>query len=314
MKILVTGCAGDIGKYLVKRLLELYPFCHIYGVDRPKQLEYLKESNFIDAQDPRLTFLPIDLLNVNEVNTLPNVDYIYHLAAINGTSLFYSIPWDVFVNSIQPTINLVNYYKDKNLKRFIYTSSSEVYASLTDLGVNKIPTSENAAVGFLDVTNPRWSYGGAKLSGELALISAGYQFDLKFSIIRYHNVYGKSMSLNHVIPDFIDRGKNGTFVLNGADNIRSFIHIDDAINATLLVASSEKAVNRIVNIGSSEMVTMRELGHKLMNIFGWEGTVIENPAPNGSTITRCPDIDFLCNALGFKQQYTLDKGLMQLLQ
>ena len=313
MNILVTGCAGAIGKYLVKKLLEADPKNNVFGVDKKNQIEKLKNSGFIASSNSRFKPLPIDLMDVTEVSKLPDVDYIYHLAAINGTQLFYSIPWDVYVNSIQPTINLIDYYKNKSVKRFIYTSSSEVYASLTDLGINQIPTGENAVVGFSDVMNPRWSYGGAKLSGELALIAASKQFGVNFSIIRYHNVYGRDMGLNHVIPDFIDRGQKGSYVLNGANNIRSFIYIDDAIDATMLVASSNIASNKIINIGSNEMITMRELAQKIMHVFGWNGEVVEYAAPVGSTLSRCPDISFLTKELGFNQQYNLDMGLLQLL-
>jgi UDP-glucose 4-epimerase len=313
MNILVTGCAGAIGKYLVKKLLDLNPQNIVFGVDKKYQIEKLKNSGFIANSNSRFIPIPIDLMEASEVSKLPDVDYIYHLAAINGTQLFYSIPWDVYVNSIQPTINLIDYYKSKPVKRFIYTSSSEVYASLTDLGINQIPTDENAVVGFSDVMNPRWSYGGAKLSGELALIAASNQFGINFSIIRYHNVYGRNMGANHVIPDFISRGEKHIYMLNGADNIRSFIYIDDAIDATILVASSEVASNKIINIGSDEMITMRELAKKIMHIFGWSGEIIENDAPEGSTFSRCPDISFLTRELNFKQRYKLDVGLLQLL-
>jgi nucleoside-diphosphate-sugar epimerase len=313
MNILVTGCAGAIGKYLVKKLLESSSQNKVFGVDKKDQIDKLLSSGFIANSSSRFTALPIDLMDVSEVGNLPDVDYVYHLAAINGTQLFYSIPWDVYVNSIQPTINLIDYYKNKSVKRFVYTSSSEVYASLTDLGINQIPTTESAVVGFSDVMNPRWSYGGAKLSGELALIAASQQFGVNFSIIRYHNVYGRNMGLNHVIPDFIDRGKNGVYRLNGANNIRSFIYIDDAIDATILVASSDKASNKIINIGSNEMITMRDLAQKIMNVFGWKGEIIEFSAPLGSTLSRCPDTSFLTKDLGFNQRYNLDMGLLQLL-
>jgi UDP-glucose 4-epimerase len=314
MNILVTGCAGAIGKYLVKKLLESNSQNRVFGVDKKDQIELLMDSRFVAKDDPRFTAFPIDLMDVSEVSKLPDVDYIYHLAAINGTQLFYSIPWDVYVNSIQPTINLIDFYKNRTVKRFIYTSSSEVYASLTDLGVNQIPTNENAVVGFSDVMNPRWSYGGAKLSGELALIAASNQFGIDFSIIRYHNVYGREMGLNHVIPDFIDRGKNGVYRLNGANNIRSFIYIDDAIDATILVASSTLASNKIINIGSNEMITMRNLAQKIMNIFDWTGEIVEFAAPEGSTLSRCPDTSFLTKELGFSEKFNLDMGLLQLLK
>lgn len=314
MNILVTGCAGAIGKYLVKKLLESNSQNRVFGVDKKDQIELLMDSRFVAKDDPQFTAFPIDLMDVSEVSKLPDVDYIYHLAAINGTQLFYSIPWDVYVNSIQPTINLIDFYKNRTVKRFIYTSSSEVYASLTDLGVNQIPTNENAVVGFSDVMNPRWSYGGAKLSGELALIAASNQFGIDFSIIRYHNVYGREMGLNHVIPDFIDRGKNGVYRLNGANNIRSFIYIDDAIDATILVASSTLASNKIINIGSNEMITMRNLAQKIMNIFDWTGEIVEFAAPEGSTLSRCPDTSFLTKELGFSEKFNLDMGLLQLLK
>lgn len=313
MKVLITGCAGAIGKYLTKEIIRDNRITSVFGVDRAPKIKELMASNFLDDQQNKFVPLQIDLSSDKNLSLLPDVNVVYHLAAINGTQLFYDIPWEVFVNSIQPTINLINFYKDRDLKRFIYTSSSEVYASLTDLGLNKIPTPEDCLVGFADVLNPRWSYGAAKLSGEIALISAAHQFNLNFSIIRYHNVYGKDMGLNHVIPDFIERGEKGIFQLNGAGNVRSFIYIKDAIDATILVANSDKAQNRIINIGTAETLTMRQLSEKIMQIFGWEGKVIEFPAPDGSTIERCPDIGFLRDQLGFQPKFTLTSGLQELL-
>jgi nucleoside-diphosphate-sugar epimerase len=101
--------------------------------------------------------------------------------------------------------------------------------------------------------------------------------------------------------------------LNGADNIRSFIYIDDAIDATILVANSEKAKNKIVNIGSSEVISMRDLGAKIMNLFGWKCKITEYPAPVGSTLRRCPDINFLINDLKFELKFDLNLGLSQLI-
>jgi len=313
MKVLITGCAGAIGKYLTKEIISDDRVTSVFGVDLEPKIKELMESNFLGDQQNKFVPLQIDLSSDKNISLLPDVNVVYHLAAINGTQLFYDIPWEVFVNSIQPTINLINFYKDRDLKRFIYTSSSEVYASLTDLGLNKIPTPEDCLVGFADVLNPRWSYGAAKLSGEIALISAAHQFNLNFSIIRYHNVYGKNMGLNHVIPDFIERGKKGIFQLNGAENVRSFIYVEDAIDATILVANSDKAQNQIINIGTDETLTMRQLSEKIMQIFGWEGKVKEFPAPDGSTIERSPDIGFLRDQLGFKPKFTLTSGLQELL-
>ena len=89
MNILVTGCAGAIGKYLVKKLLESNSQNRVFGVDKKDQIELLMDSRFVAKDDPQFTAFPIDLMDVSEVSKLPDVDYIYHLAAINGTKLFY---------------------------------------------------------------------------------------------------------------------------------------------------------------------------------------------------------------------------------
>ena len=307
-KVLVTGCGGFIGKHLIVSLLSIKGVV-IYGVDTT---EKLKELRLPDTPETLGNFvkLPVDLTNMTGCETLPDVDYVFHLAAINGTQLFYKTPWDVFYNSGLSTINLISRYKNCNtLKKFIYTSSSEVYADLVSAEDRELKTDESTTVGFRDVFNARWSYGGAKLLGEIGVISAGHQFNFPFTILRYHNVYGPSMGINHVMPDFIDRGKTGRFELHGGENIRSFIYISDAIEATILSAHSREAENRIVHIGTMNPVSMKDLAKMIMQISKWEGEVKIYSAPVGSTNFRCPDTTFLNSTLGFTPKVSLQTGL-----
>jgi UDP-glucose 4-epimerase len=315
IKILVTGCGGFIGKYLLQRLLQNESIL-VYGVDRHEKLEALKLSGFIPEQSNKRYFpLSIDLTKQTECLELPEVDYIYHLAAINGTSLFYKIPWEVFFNSSASTLNVIDRYKNsKQLKRFVYTSTSEVYASLVDGNPELCPTPEDVSVGFGDLMNPRWSYGGAKLAGEIALIAAGEQFKFPFSIIRFHNVYGPDMGLDHVIPDFISRGKKGQFELYGSENQRSFIYITDAVSATLRIAEIDVALNRIIHVGTMEMISMKFLAQKIMSLAKWSGEITEFPAPIGSTMARCPDTTFLNSRVGYVPSVSLEEGLSEVLR
>ena len=315
IKVLVTGCGGFIGKYLIQRLLHNESFL-VYGVDRQEKLEAIESSGFIPipAMD-RFIPLSIDLTRQEECLDLPEVDFVYHLAAINGTSLFYKIPWDVFYNSSASTLNMINRFKaSKQLKRFVYTSTSEVYASLVDGNPEMCPTPEDVGVGFLDVLNSRWSYGGAKLAGEIALLAAGKQFGIPFSIIRFHNVYGPDMGLDHVIPDFINRGKQGVFELYGSENQRSFIYIADAVSATLKIAESGAALNKIIHVGTMDMISMRYLAQKIMSLANWSGEVIEFPSPIGSTLARCPDTTFLNTKVGYIPSVSLETGLLEVLK
>lgn len=313
-KFLVTGCGGFIGKYLVQKLLQDETNI-VYGVDRDDKLEALGVSFHIPEKHlERFIPLSLDLTNQGECQELPEVDIVYHLAAINGTSLFYKIPWDVFFNSSASTLNMIDRYKEsKQLMRFIYTSTSEVYASLVDGNPDLCPTTEKVSVGFQDVLNSRWSYGGAKLAGEMGLLAASKQFGIPFSIIRYHNVYGPDMGLDHVIPDFINRGKQGLFELYGSENQRSFIYISDAVDATLSIANSPAALNHIIHVGTQDMISMKALAQRIMTLAKWSGEISEFPAPIGSTLVRCPDTTLLNSIVGFVPIVSLDEGLLKVL-
>jgi nucleoside-diphosphate-sugar epimerase len=313
-KILVTGCGGFIGKYLTQKLLQ-DKSNFVYGVDRQEKLEVILGSRFIPHSAlSRFKPLVIDLANQGDCTKLPEVDFVFHLAAINGTSLFYKTPWEVFYNSSISTLNMIEKYKQcSQIKRFIYTSTSEVYASVVDVNPALSPTPETVGVGFQDIQNPRWSYGGAKLAGEIALLSASKQFGLPFSIIRYHNVYGPDMGLDHVIPDFISRGRRGIFELYGSTNQRSFIYISDAVNATLEISKKDTAQNNIIHVGTMEMISMKFLAQKIMSLANWSGEIVEYSAPVGSPLFRCPDTFFLNSTVGFSPRVSLEDGLSRML-
>lgn len=310
---LVTGCAGYIGRHLILELISQGKF-NVIGVDRPDAIRKLEETLSLEQLN-QFTRIALDLSDASQVQQLPDCEIIFHLAALNGTQLFYEIPWTVFTNSLLPTMNLISRYgKVSTLSNFIYTSSSEVYADLTEYNTHSEDTNESSLTGFKDVSNPRWSYGGAKLAGEIAIFSAHHQLGMPMSILRYHNVYGPGMGPNHVIPDFVERGKKGIFSLNGAQNIRSFIYIEDAIKATCLVAQHPMARNRITHVGNSDPVSMIELGQKIMHIMGWHGTIQQGPAPTGSVFRRCPDVSFLRNVINFRSSVNLEEGLVRTLK
>jgi len=307
MNLLITGSDGFIGKNFIK-YLRTQPNLNIISIDKN-----FSNANSIEtfANNTKITHLKIDLTDINafEVLTQYEIDYVYHFAAVNGTQKFYREPWTVFFNSSLPTINLINFALKTwpKLVRFIYTSSSEVYADINSSESEK--TNELVPVGFRNVLNPRWSYGGAKLLGELALNSANVQHGMPFTIIRYHNVYGPDMGINHVIPDFINRGKVGIFELNGFKNVRSFIYITDAIRATFKIGNSALAINKIVHVGNEEPVTMRELAESIMKAANWVGTIDLKDAPEGSTNFRCPDTSLLRNIIKFDSDIDLNTGL-----
>jgi dTDP-glucose 4,6-dehydratase/UDP-glucose 4-epimerase len=116
------------------------------------------------------------------------------------------------------------------------------------------------------------------------------------------------------MPDFVDRGKKGVFELYGSSNVRSFIYIDDAVEATILSAHSSIANQRIVHIGNIEPISMLDLAQKIMRQCEWYGEITLYPAPQGSTSYRCPDTTFLNVDLKFIAKTRLSDGLRLLLK
>lgn len=309
MKILVTGGAGAIGYHLCN-LLCCLDDTFVYIADN--FCRSIKDSLFDELlEKENVSFFNIDLRDSKQLESLPSdVDYIFHLAAMNGTSNFYDIPFDCLTNCTLPTINLFDYYKNsKTIKRFVYAGSSEAYASTVSKFKWEVPTGENVPLCIDDPLNVRWSYGASKLHGEITCAAAGKQFGIPYTIIRYHNVFGPRSGYKHVIPDFIERAKHGIYELYGAKDTRSFLYVKDAVNMTLLASKSQNLVNQIVNIGSTEEIKIEELAKKIMRLMNLDGDIICHDSPKGSVSRRAPDLSKFYSSVDYKQQFSLDEGL-----
>lgn len=305
---LVTGAAGFIGHHMVRRLRA---DAHtVIGVDAGLHPE-------AGAQIARLEAIGADVIRGDltdpaVVASLPDVDGVYHLAALNGTQNFYSQPFQTLKHSTLPTIALLERYAASDLDFFFYAGSSESYASMVTLFDAPVPTPESVALGITDPREVRWSYGASKLHGEVAAFAAAAEFKIPVAVGRFHNVYGPHMGLKHVIPDFIERGRRGVFELYGGHHTRSFIFIDDAIEASIAVAT--RALGEVVNIGSPVEISMLDLAQVIMERAGWHGEITVFPGPSNSVERRCPDVTRLSEMLDISQFTPLGAGIDQLLE
>ncbi len=306
-KILVTGGTGFIGAALVKQLV--FQGHHVRVFDnnfrgntrRISDVFNQVECIWGDIREPQIVF-----------EAVKDVDVVYHLAFINGTRYFYEKPDLVLEVGLKGTLNVLDAIKKWNTPRYIFASSAEVYQVPTHT-----PTTETERLIVPDPKNPRYSYGGAKLIGEILSLHYLQMKNTSTVIFRPHNIYGPDMGLEHVIPEFIVRMKelsqNFTqhhieFPIQGSGNeTRAFCYIDDAARGIALLG--EKGVSSdIYHIGTETEVTIREVALVTARLLGIETTLIPSKTLEGSTPRRCPSIQKI-SALGYSPTIGLEEGI-----
>jgi UDP-glucose 4-epimerase len=307
LRYLVTGAAGFIGYALADRLASRGDV-EVVCVDCFVRGEADAAYEALGAR-PNVTRIDCDLTDPAAVEALPDVDVIFHMAALNGTQNFYERPFEVVRHCTLPTLNLLSRYAGSPVQRFVYAGTSEAYASTVTRFGWPVPTAEDVPLSFDDPSNVRWSYGASKMHGEVAVFAAAAQTGLKHSVIRYHNAYGPRMGDKHVVPDFLIRGRKGEYVLYGWEDTRAFIYIDDAVTATIAIAETPACEGEIVNIGAVRETRIDELGRLMMDAAGWTGEIALQPSPKGSVKRRAPDTSKLTRLTGFQETWTLEDGL-----
>lgn len=318
-KVLITGGAGFIGYYLSNWLLKTYSnevqLVLVDNLQRGKMDEDFKKL----LEDRRVKFLNLDLTNPASYSQLGNgYNHVYHLAAVNGTKLFYEIPHEVLrINTLSLVYMLEWFRKENSQGKFCFTSSNEAYASaLNAFGQLPIPTPEKVPLVIDDPYNARWSYASTKLVGELFVIHYAAKCNFRALIVRPHNFYGPRAGYGgHVIPDFCERiaKRVDPFPIFGADDTRTFCYIEDAVRAMQMLMDSPKTDGQpieTVHIGDFEEITMRELAEKLFKVVGWQPKELDiKSSPPGSVKRRLADVSKLKNLTGWQPEVSLEEGL-----
>jgi len=242
-----------------------------------------------------------DLCDQQVVDDMPDCDVLVHMAATNGTRLFYETPTEVSFNNTLPTFNLIKKYQNTNTK-FVFTSTCEIFNGAIDKGLHPVPTDESVPIMFNNIDNPRWSYSVPKALGENLVANCG----LKYNIIRYFNIYGPGQK-DHFISEFVERCAKGEYYIKGNDT-RSFCYIDDAIQMTQAVIDNSE--NCTVNIGRQEEIQISTVAKLIMGIMGINPEKLEvMDGPIGSAKRRCPDTTRVKQITGFKDYTLLEVGL-----
>ena len=315
MRVLIIGGAGFIGAHLVKKLLNDKK---IRSIDIIDHFLRIKEDKFFKdlTKNPRVFILKKNIITIKKDKFIKkNYEIIFQFAAILGVQNVINNPEKVLVDNfliMNKSIEIAK--KQKKLKKFVFLSTSEVYAGSLENFKIKFPTPESSPLALTNILNSRTSYMLSKIYCEAMCIHS----NLRYLILRPHNIYGPRMGFSHVIPELIKKisiiKKNNPLELNSFDHKRAFCYIDDAINQIYLITKS-KIVNEIFNIGNNqEEISIINLYKKIIELSSRKDVkVIKKNINNFSPIRRLPDMKKIFKYIR-KSKYTkLDYGLIKTL-
>ncbi len=248
-KIMVTGGAGFIGFHLCKKLSDLTPNLTIYDNMSSGKMENVKDL-------PKAHFVKADILNLKKLCSMEKADLIYHLAAQVVVPYSMENPVEDFETNARGTLNVLEKAR-KDDARLVFASSAAVYGNPT-----RLPTPEDYGC------NPFSCYGLSKVVGEEYCDIYMKQYGLDITILRFANVYGSRC--HGVISDFLDklsRDPEKLEIIGTGLQSRDFVHISDVVDALMLSAQSETAVDEVFNIGFGETTKIIDLAKMILGIL-----------------------------------------------
>jgi len=323
--ILITGCAGFLGYYVMKYLstyLDELEIKEIIGLDNfivgePEWVKDLNSNKSINIYS--FNIVDGDLENINNI---AKVDYVIHMASIASPIYYRKYPLATIDANVWGLRKLLDYYLNKNLEGFLFFSSSETYG---DPDPQNIPTQEDYR-GLVSFTGPRACYDEAKRFGETLCGAFAREHNFQVSIARPFNNYGPGMKRNDMRapPDFANAilERRDIDLFSNGSPTRTFCYITDAIIGYFKVLFYNKFDAFNIGLNSSEISILGlaeifrdvafseynyscEINYKKSDDSEY---LIDNPN------RRCPDISKAKQILNYNPKIDIETGVLNFLR
>ena len=302
MKTLVTGCVGFIGSHLVDKLLE--QGYEVIGIDcfTDYYQRGIKEANISNAlKNEKFKLIEEDILNIDKY---PEVDYVFHLAAQAGVRASWGKSFEIYTrNNIEATQKLLEFYKDRKIKKFVYASSSSVY------GDAKLPMEEDSLL------KPVSPYGVTKLAGENLCYLYWKNYNVPTVSLRYFTVYGPRQRPDMAIHKFVKaifKGDEITVFGDGTQT-RDFTFVDDAVEANILAANND-VVGEVFNVGGGSRISVNELIKIMEDITEKKANMKYVEKQKGDVGDTLADVNKAKKELGWIPKVKIEEGLKKFVE
>jgi len=300
-RALVTGGAGFIGSHLVDALVS--GDCDVTVLDN-LSTGHLSNLRHIES---RITFYEGDIRNQEIlIKVSKDCDIIFHQAAVVSVPQTVDNPLDSAMVNDMGTLYVLEAARQNNVKRVVLASSCAIYGDDPE-----IPRHEEMR------PKPQSPYAVQKLTGEFYARLYFELYGLETVSLRYFNVYGSrqdpSSPYSGVISIFMTKAsaRKTPLIYGDGNQYRDFIFVKDVVKANLLAANGSEAKGKIFNIGTGRYIRVNELWEKISQLAGHNIKPKYDQGRPGDILESVANIDYAKKTLGFKPEYSFEKGLKE---
>ncbi len=296
--VLITGGAGNIGSYILDKVLDQNPkkcivIDNLFNSDK---------SNH-NLKNDLVKFYPLDISSLDEMQYIfetykPN--YVFHCASmlIQDSE---TLPRKSIDTNITGTFNIVDLSNRHGVEKICYSSSASVYGE-----PQYLPVDEEHPFQYKNFV-----YGWTKITAEMIFES---NCEVDWLGFRYYNVYSDRMRegafYTQVFPIFYNKINNGEDITIFGDGSQTMdlIHADDIANANVMGLESD-VTNEFFNVGSGKETTVVELAEIMMGIMNKKVEIIYKDDDSQKVKNRRSSTDKINNLLDFTPRVKIVDGL-----
>lgn len=301
MKMLVTGGAGFIGRWLVKRLLDdghdIWVLDDLSNGRQENLKEFREHPNFRE-------FLEGDIKDTEMLDGLfrNHFDICYHLAASINVQDSIDTPRTTFENDVVGTFNVLEECKKYGTK-IVFMSTCMVYdRAQEDTGITEVHP-----------VKPASPYAGSKIAGENMVLSYWYAYGLPAVVVRPFNTYGpfqKTGGEGGVIAIFIKRNLAGQDlgIYGTGQQTRDFLYVEDCAAFVAQCGYSEGVNGEIINAGLGKDISINDLA-LLITKDEIRVKYLEHIHPQSEIMKLLCNNEKARNLLSWQATYDLNKGV-----
>jgi len=299
MKILVTGGAGFIGRWIIKKLLDekndVWVLDNLSNGDEKNLEEFKNNPHF-----KRLIIGDIRNKKLLSDSWKNLFDICIHLAAQINTQNSIDNPFETFDINVTGTFNILEEAR-KHMTKVVLIGTCMVYdASLT-------PINENSPI------KPASPYAASKLSAEFLALSYYYAYNLPVVILRPFNIYGpfqKSNMEGGVISVFINKKleKKPLLVFGDGNQTRDFLYIEDCADFIVKSTFSDKIIGEILNAGLGTDISINDLAMLIAKDIK-KIKHVKHPHPQSEIFKLICDYSKARKLLNWEPKIPLERGI-----